>query len=211
MWTEEAESVLQEYLERKAREDRMWEELDREELISRRDELLLPVGEAVGTLLHDLILAAGSKCIVELGTSYGFSTLYLANAASKTGGRVHTFDMADYKQAYARERMERAGLADRIEWRLGDAVQLLGEFEEPIDFVLLDIWKDVYIPCFEAFYPMLADHALVAADNMLFPETVIEMGRAYQAAVLSHADMSSVLLPIGSGIELSCRWPEFPR
>jgi len=211
MWEDSARTVLQEYLERKKREDRMWEELDRDELMRRRDELLLPVGEAVGNLLHDLVVAAESQCIVELGTSYGFSTLFLANAASQTGGKVFTFDLADYKQEYARERIERAGLGEYVEWQTGDALELLEEFDEPIDFVLLDIWKDVYIPCFERFYPKLADKALVAADNMLFPEIFIEAGRAYQAEVLSRGDMSSVLLPVGSGVELSCRWPQFAR
>jgi predicted O-methyltransferase YrrM len=211
MWTTEAKAVLQEYLERKEREDKLWEELETEELIARRDEMLLPVGEAVGRLLHDLVVAAGSQCIVELGTSYGFSTLFLANAASKTGGTVFTFDMEDYKQEYARERLERAGLAGCVEWKTGDALELLKTFEHSIDFVLLDIWKDVYIPCFDLFYPRLADRALVAADNMLFPESVMEAGREYQAAVLSRPDMQSALLPVGSGIELSSRWPEYAR
>lgn len=211
MWTDEARAVLEEYRERKAREDRLWDELEREELLGRVDELLLPIGEEVGNLLHDLIVGARAKCIVELGTSYGFSTLFLANAASKTGGRVFTIDLADYKQEYARKRLQRAGLADHVTWQIGDAVELLDDFEDPIDFVLLDIWKDMYIPCFDAFYPRLADRALVAADNMLFPEIFIEPGRAYQAAVLSRGDMHSTLLPVGSGIELSCRWPRFAR
>ena len=207
MWTREAKVVLEEYLERKEKEDRLWEELEREELLKKRDELLLPVGEDTGRLLFDLIVASKARCIVELGTSYGFSTLYLANAAERTGGRVLTFDVHDYKQEFARKALGRAGLAGNVEWRLGDAVALLAEHAEPIDFVLLDIWKDMYIPCFDAFYPKLAPRALVAADNMLFPEAVQELGRQYRAHVLAMPDMQSVLLPVGSGIELSCRWP----
>jgi len=206
MWTEQGKRVLDEYRERKAREDRLFEEISRDEMLSRRDEFLLSVGEDVANLLHDLVVGTGARRIVELGTSYGFSTLFLANAARQTGGHVITIDLADYKQASARESLTRAGLADLVDWRLGDALEILAGLEGPLDFVLLDIWKDLYMPCFEAFYPKLAHRALVAADNMIWPEIYFEAGREYQARVLAKADMQSALLAIGHGIELSVRW-----
>lgn len=206
MWTEQGKAVLDEYRARKAREDRLFEEISRDDMLSRRDEFLLSVGEDVAFFLHDLVTASGAQRIVELGTSYGFSTLFLANAARLTGGQVITIDVADYKQASARESLSRAGLGEHVEWRLGDALEILAELEGPIDFVLLDIWKDLYIPCFEAFYPRLAHRALVAADNMIYPEIYWEAGREYQSRVLAKPDMQSLLLAIGHGIELSTRW-----
>jgi predicted O-methyltransferase YrrM len=97
-------------------------------------------------------------------------------------------------------------LAEVVDFRLGDAVALIHEDPSPFDFVLLDIWKDLYIPCLEAFHPKLSDEAIVAADNMIEPAFVREDARTYRAAVRALPDMQSALLPIGSGIELSVRW-----
>jgi len=148
---------------------------------------------------------------VELGTSYGYSTLFLADAARATGGRLVTLDVSEKKQAYARSQLEEAGLNDHVDWLLGDALTLLDELAGDIDFVLIDIWKDLYVPCFEKLYPKLADNALIAADNILYPEEARPDVARYQAAVRDKLDLQSVLLPIGSGIELSCVWREEPR
>jgi len=181
-------------------------DVDLKDLPQRRNEFLLSVGPEVGHLLHALIVARKATRIIELGTSYGYSTLFLAEAARRTGGRVTTFEMADYKQASARESLRKAGLNEYVDWQLGDAVSLLELVTEPIDFVLLDLWKDLYIPCLERFYPKLSDQALIAADNMLEPIFFRRDAAVYQAAVRAKPDIQSVLLPVGSGIELSCIW-----
>ena len=170
------------------------------------DELLLPIGPEVGWFLHSLILAKRPARILELGTSYGYSTLFLADAARQAGGTVITMELADYKQAEARSQLTKAGLADVVDFRLGDAVALIHEDPGPFDLVLLDIWKDLYIPCLDAFYPKLSDEAIIAADNMVFPEMARPDVRRYRAAVAALPDIQTVLLPIGSGIELSVKW-----
>jgi predicted O-methyltransferase YrrM len=76
----------------------------------------------------------------------------------------------------------------------------------PFDFVLLDIWKELYTPCLEAVYPKLADEAIIAADNMISPEIARDDVRVYRAAVRAKPDLQTSLLPIGSGIELSVKW-----
>jgi predicted O-methyltransferase YrrM len=176
------------------------------ELFAHRDEFLLPVGREVGWLLHSLILAKRPARVLELGTSYGYSTLFLADAVTQAGGTLITMDLADYKQAAARKMIDRAGLSAAVEFRLGDAVALINADPGPFDFVLLDIWKDLYIPCLRAFYPKLADEAIIAADNMVEPSVVREDARKYRAAVAALPDMETALLPIGSGIELSVKW-----
>jgi predicted O-methyltransferase YrrM len=170
------------------------------------DSLLLPVGQEVGWFLHSLIMAKRPARILELGTSYGYSTLFLADAAKQTGGTVITMDLADYKQAEARSQLTKAGLADVVDFRLGDAVALIQADPGPFDLVLLDIWKDLYLPCLEAFHPKLADEAIVAADNMVFPEMARPDVRKYRAAVAALPDLTSALLPIGNGVELSVKW-----
>jgi predicted O-methyltransferase YrrM len=172
----------------------------------RRDEFLLAVGPEVGQLLHALIIGRGAKRILELGTSYGYSTAFLADAARQTGGRVYSMDLVANKQEYARTQLEEVGLAAQVEWMLGDATQMLKSLEGPFDFVLLDLWKNLYVPCLELFHSKLAQNAVIVADNMLFPEIVRADAEAYRAAVKAKRDLQSVLLPIGNGIELSCLW-----
>jgi predicted O-methyltransferase YrrM len=69
--------------------------------------------------------------------------------------------------------------------------------------VLLDLWKHYYIPCFDLFYPKLAPGALVVADNMIYPETTSQHAMDYRKHVRIKRDMQSVLLPVGSGLEVS--------
>lgn len=171
-----------------------------------RDEFLLPVGVDVGRFLHALVLARKPKRILELGTSYGYSTLFLADAAKAVGATVVTMELADYKQVYAKQQLSDAGLADVVDFRCGDALAMLNADAGSWDFVLLDIWKDLYVPCLEAFYPKLSEEGVICADNVIDPPmSRVEM-RDYRAAVEAKADLTSTLLPIGQGIELSVKW-----
>lgn len=202
--------VLAQYNQRIETEDQLWRTESPGALFARRDEFLLPVGENVGRFLHALIIARGARMIVELGTSYGYSTLFLADAAHRTGGKVHSYELSAHKQDYARAQLDKAGLADHGEWHLGDAVALLDELADGVDFVLIDLWKELYIPCFEKIYPKLSANGVIAADNMIEPAMSRPDADAYRAAVGARADLQSVLLPIGSGIELSCLWRKGP-
>lgn len=197
--------VLSTYKRRMAEEQAIASGLSGPELYARRDEFLLPVGEEVGALMQDLVIGLRAKTIVELGTSYGYSTLFLAAAAQRVGGKVFTYDVAPEKQAFAKSQIAAAELSDFVEWRLGDAVQMLAGQSGPVDFALLDIWKDLYVPCFDALYPKLAVNGVIVADNMLFPERARADAAAYRAAVRAKRDMQAVLLPMGQGIDLSCR------
>ncbi|HTB88333.1 MAG TPA: class I SAM-dependent methyltransferase [Steroidobacteraceae bacterium] len=199
------QALLSRYHARIAEEDVLMK-ADPAGVSRRRDEFLLAVGPEVGRLMHALIIGRGAKRILELGTSYGYSTAFLADAARQTGGRVYTMDLVANKQKYARTQLEEAGLGAQVEWMLGDATQMLKSLEGPFDFVLLDLWKNLYMPCLELFYPKLAQNAVIVADNMLFPEIVRADAEAYRAAVTRKRNLQSVLLPIGNGIELSCLW-----
>lgn len=165
------------------------------------DRMLLAVGPDTGQFINIIASSLRAPKILEVGTSYGYSGIWLAEAARKAGGRVTTLELQDYKASYARERAVEAGLADYIDYRVGDAVKMIGELPAGIDFVLLDLWKDLYIPCLDAFYPKLNPGAIIVADNMLFPGG--EVMQRYADAVRAKPGMTSVLLPVGSGIEVS--------
>ncbi len=207
--TEAFDRVLARYNERAEQEQSVWE-TSPGEIFARRDEFLLHVGSEVAEFLLSLTVARGARRLVELGTSYGYSTLFLAEAARRTGGRLTTFELSEDKQAYARAQIEEAGLADHVEWKLGDAVAMLEDLPQGIDFVLIDLWKELYVPCFEKIYPKLAENAVIAADNMLTPEMARPEAEAYRAAVRRKSDLQTALLPIGSGIELSILWRQPP-
>lgn len=174
--------------------------------LALRDEFLLPVGKDVGALLHALIVGRRPRRVLELGTSYGYSTLFLADAAKAVGAEVVTMELADYKQAYARAQLAEAGLAEVVDFRCGDALELLAADPGPWDFVLLDIWKELYLPCLEAVYPKLSEEGVIASDNIIDPAMWREDVRRFRAALHAKPDLQSVLLPVGSGIELSVKW-----
>lgn len=195
--------VLRGYDERSSEESKRAKEMGWEKFIERRDEFLLSVGPATGQLLHVLAQESKAQTILEVGTSYGYSTIWLADAARETGGKVITLDLVSQKQDYARREVERAGLGRFVEFRLGDARDLIARLDAALDLVLLDLWKDLYIPCFDLFYPKLSAGALIVADNMIYPESANAHARAYRRHVRSKKDMESVLLPVGSGLDIS--------
>jgi predicted O-methyltransferase YrrM len=195
--------VIEEYEARAAREEKLWDTMTPEEASRRRDEMLLPVGRPAGMLLNLLIREAGAKRILEVGSSYGYSTHWLADAARAVGGKVTSLELQAPKTEYARERLRRAGLEDFVEFRIGDALGSLKALPGPFDFALIDLWKDLYVPVFELLYPKLARGALIVADNMLEPASARVHAQAYRARVAAAAEMSSVLLTVGNGLEVS--------
>jgi predicted O-methyltransferase YrrM len=195
--------VLAEYEKRGAEEHQRQLQDGLEKWLDQRDEFLISVGPATGQLLNILAKSIQAKAIIELGTSYGYSTVWLAEAARANGGKLISLDKADYKQAYAKERIARAGLTGSVEFRLGDALETLATLNGPFDFVLVDLWKELYVPCLELFYPKLAPGAFIAADNMIYPDVYRESALDYRKRVRSKPKIDSVLLPVGSGVELS--------
>jgi predicted O-methyltransferase YrrM len=197
------ESVLAEYHMRIEAEDAMAQSLSHEERIERLNEFLLPVGEDVGIFMNSLAKSAKSKTILEIGTSYGYSTIWLAEAAKANGGKVVTLELSAEKVAYAKQKVEEAGLSEYVEFRVGDALESIINATETFDFVLVDVWKELYLPCFNLFYSKLKTGAWVLADNMIFPPHSLPEAIAYRNRVRETMAFDTILIPIGSGIELS--------
>jgi predicted O-methyltransferase YrrM len=197
------EKVLEEFEQRSQRE---WEEIrrmDSEEFQKHMDDFLLSVGSATGQLVNLLIKEAKARTVLEVGSSYGYSTVWLAEAVRETAGSVISLEIHPEKQKQARDAIERAGLRGFVDFKLGDARESLEDLTQTIDFVLLDLWKHLYIPCFDLFYPRLGTGALIVADNMIFPESSREAAAAYQKHIRSKPGIQSLLLPVGFGLELS--------
>ena len=198
-------AVLANYHQRMEKEAALMQSLPLEEGMRRRDEFLLPVGQAVGQFLNTLTKGAGAQTILEIGTSYGYSTVWLAEAARSTGGKVISLEIDAAKVAYAQSQINQAGLSEQVVFHVGDAISTISALDQHFDLVLVDIWKDLYVPAFQAFYPKLNPQAMVIADNMLFPPQSKKAADSYRAAVQKTNAFNSMLLPIGSGIEISKR------
>jgi len=196
-------SVLRAYEKRSDEETMRSRAMSDDEFAQHRDEFLLSVGPATGQLLHLLATQSKAKTLLEVGSSFGYSTVWLAEAARNSGGKLISLEAVPEKQEYARAQLQKAGLATFVEFRLGDARASIAAIDAAFDFVLLDLWKHYYIPCFDLLYPKLSPGALVVADNMLYPETTQQHAMDYRKHVRIKRDMQSVLLPVGSGLEVS--------
>lgn len=192
------QAVLDHYHQRIAQEQKLAREARGEDW---RQQALLAVGPETGQLINILASSLKEPVILEIGTSFGYSGIWLAEAAQRSGGRVISLELHEHKSLYAQERAREAGLADWIEHRIGDALQLIDALETKVDFVLLDLWKDLYVPSLERFLPKLNPGAIIVADNILRPGG--EDVQRYQQVVRQTPGISSVLLPVGSGLEIS--------
>jgi predicted O-methyltransferase YrrM len=129
-------------------------------------EFYIPVTPEAGRLLYSLVRATRPATVVEFGMSFGISAIHLAAAVRDNGsGRVVTTELSDTKIAAAKKTFAETGLDDVITILEGDALTTLTSEDGPIDFILLDGWKDLYLPVIELLEPRLSTGALVIADN----------------------------------------------
>ncbi|WP_349961106.1 class I SAM-dependent methyltransferase [Rhizobium sp. ZPR3] len=166
-----------------------------------QDRRLRALGPETGRFINILAKSLKAPTILELGTSFGYSGIWLAEAARASGGKLISMELHAYKTEFAREMAEKAGLSEHIDFQIGDAVEMIKALPTGVDFVLVDLWKDLYIPCLEAFYPKLNASAIIVADNMFMPGN--DDVKRYGEAVRAKPGITSVLLPVGSGIEVS--------
>ncbi len=161
---------------------------------------LRQVPEATGRFLAILAASAPAGSWLEIGTSAGYSTLWLAMAARSAGRRVTTFEFDPGKCALARATFDACGTTDVIDLVAGDALLHLAACEK-IGFCFLDAEKDIYQPCFDLVVPRLVQGGLLVADNVISHQAELR-------PMIDHAmhdeRVDSVIVPIGQGT-LLCR------
>ncbi|MEU5956797.1 class I SAM-dependent methyltransferase [Streptomyces sp. NPDC047525] len=165
-------------------------------------EIYMPISAAGGQLLYNLVRAVRPSTVVEFGTSFGISTLYLAAGVRDNGaGRVITTELSKTKIAAARRTFAETGLDDVITVLEGDARHTLRDLDTPADLVLLDGWKDLCLPVLQLLEPRLAPGTLVIADDV-----DLDSLRPYLSYVRDQANgYQSVTFPVEDGMEISCR------
>jgi caffeoyl-CoA O-methyltransferase len=148
------------------------------------------------------ILAAGAPHgrVVEIGTSTGYSTMWLSLACRERECGITTFEVLDNKAALARETFARSGIEDVVNFVHGDARDHLGGMKE-IAFCFLDANKDIYQSCYDLVVPNLVNGGLLLVDNVISHATFLE--RFVQNAAKDER-VDAVVVPIGKGL-LLCR------
>ena len=164
-------------------------------------DVYLAIEPAMGRFLNLCTRSLDAKCIVEFGTSFGISTIYLAAAARETGGRVVGSELEPSKAERAQANLEEAGLADVVEIRVGDAMQTLQELDGSVDLLFLDGWKDLYVPVTQLLEGKLRHGAVVLADNIHTFKAEIQAYVDYMAR--QDGPFHSVTLPFESGLHYS--------
>lgn len=165
--------------------------------------LMLDVGPDVGRLLNALVRIVGAKQVLEIGGSVGYSTIWLADAAAAVGGRVVSVEPDAGKAAQLRDNVAAAGFADQVEVLQEDIADVLPRLPGPLDLVLIDHWKDLYVREFDAVWPLVRTGGVVIADNVLLPEATRPQMREYQEHVQAAVGAYSLTLPLGDGVELT--------
>ncbi len=169
----------------------------------------------VASFLAVTARACAPRRIVELGTNIGYGAIVLARAAREA--QVVTFEKSPEMVATARGFVARAGLADRIEVREGDALAGIRALAGPIDLLYVDCGQEDYVAYLEAAVPKLSARGVVVADNVLWKGLVgakdvppneqkrVDALRAFNAALTTDARLRGVVLPLGDGVGYAVR------
>jgi len=134
-----------------------------------RNHRYLSVPREDGRLLRILAESVGAQRVVELGTSTGYSGLWLLLALSRTGGRLVTYEIDTGRHAMARDNFERAGLGRLATLVLGDAHEEVTKLKDPVDLVFIDADKEGYPDYLRKLLPLVRPGGLIVAHNMASP------------------------------------------
>ena len=162
----------------------------------------LPIPREAGQFVHALILATGAKRGLEIGTSYGYSALWIASALADNGGSLITIDHDPRKSEAARRRLNSAGLASHVEFRTGTALEVLESLDGSFDFVLNDADKPNCIRYVDRITDKLNARAVVLTDNTV---THADELADFVEWVRANSDFYSAHVPVGNGMEMSVK------
>jgi predicted O-methyltransferase YrrM len=171
------------------------------------------VGPAVGRFLYQLAVISEAKTVFELGSAVGYSTIWWACAVGE-GGRVIYTDGDRKKADEARGYFERAGVADRITIKVGDALELLSEQKQEFDIIFCDIDKEDYPRAFRLAVPKIRKGGLLVADNVLWSGRVAQSNPSeastkrileFNRLLYSSPDLFPTILPIRDGVAVAIK------
>ena len=164
----------------------------------------MSVGPIEGAFLSFMVFLKQPQRVLEIGTFTGWSSIAMASALPR-GGSLVTCDVNEQTTAIARRYADEAGVADRIDYRLGPAIETLASLEGPFDLVFIDADKGGYVDYYEAVLPKLAPDGVILADNTLFglaEGEIAEHIERFNEHVRADDRVEAVLLTIREGVTL---------
>jgi predicted O-methyltransferase YrrM len=158
-----------------------------------------PTAELLGVLIR----ATGARRVLELGTSSGYSTLWLADAVEATGGQVLSVDLDAARIELARANLSAAGLSELVELRCQDAADALGGTEDGAwEFVFLDAERPAYPGYLRDLVRTLAPGGVLAVDNVISHEhELVE----FTSLIEAEPALTQTVVPVGAGLRLAVR------
>lgn len=176
---------------------------DNDAAIADRPRRMLNITHDTGEFLAVLVQATNAQRILEIGTSNGYSTLWLAQAAQKIGGHVTTIEQAEFKLELAAKNFERSGLSDVITQLSGEAGGLLENMPDAnIDLIFLDSKRSEYVHWWPTIKRVLRKGGLLVVDNAT---SHAEEMVAFMALVSADTDATTCTVPVGKGQFLATR------
>jgi predicted O-methyltransferase YrrM len=167
-----------------------------------RNHRYLSVPEEDGRLLRILAESIGARHVVEIGTSTGYSGLWLLLGIARSGGRLTTYEIDRARHDIARRSFERAGLGAQVAQVLGDAHEELKKLSEPIDLLFLDADKEGYLDYLTRLRRLVRAGGLIVAHNMASPPP----DPAYVRAVTADPALETVFLNMhGAGVGVTLK------
>jgi caffeoyl-CoA O-methyltransferase len=168
------------------------------ETIRRAGEVYLEVPPADGRMLRLMAETAGAKNVVEVGTSTGYSGLWLCLALADTGGKLTTFELDPGRAALARKHFEQAGVSQIVTIVQGNAHETIARLKEPIDLVFVDADKDGYLDYLNRLLPLVRPGGVILAHNF-------EMAPDYVRAVTTNPALETVFYREGRGLAITMK------
>ncbi|HEY6540514.1 MAG TPA: class I SAM-dependent methyltransferase [Ktedonobacteraceae bacterium] len=170
-----------------------------------RSKKMLNLEPETAHFLHILLRSTRRTQLLEIGTSNGYSTIWLAWAMSLTGGRVVSIDRDAGKQALADANLRRAELREVVDLRCGDATEIVAGLSGPFDCVFFDADRYSAPAQLSLLMPKLLPDVLLLADNVLSHPTEIA---AYLRALEALSGFDRVVVPVGKGLSIAYRSAE---
>ncbi len=149
-----------------------------------------------------LVMSKKAQGIVEIGSGAGYATLWLAYAASITGGKVISCEMDEAKAELTRAALADAGMSDHVEVLVGDARENLRHREGAVDFVLIDADHDQYETYFDVVYKRMGSGSMIVAEDVVASDNELS---DYVTYVQNHPNLESVTIELGDGLEISVK------
>ena len=174
-------------------------------------QLMSAITWNTGQLFNIMLRSMGATRVMEIGTSTGFSTIWMAEALSERDGRIYTIEADVEKIQRARQNIQDAGVEALVKIMEGNALDVLSEmiksgiYDSFYDFVLIDADKENVETYFETSLQMVRKGGIIAVDNMLYPERFSDIMNRFAEAIRQNPAVRSVTVPVGNGEEIAIK------